>query len=58
MSRKTYIAFAAQFNSAKKLALNETEVNAIRDCAERIAQVCRADNSRFDTAKFMTACGF
>lgn len=58
MSHKHFKAMAEQFNSARKLALNETEVNAIRDCAERMAQVCRQFNPAFKTATFMEACGF
>ena len=58
MSRKHFKAIAQQFNSALKLAENDTERNTIRDCAERMAQVCREFNPAFRTDKFMEACGF
>lgn len=58
MSKKILVEIAAQFASAYKLALDDSERRAIRDCAERMAQVARNNNPRFDTDRFMAACGF
>lgn len=59
MTRKDYIAIAAAIKGPNPApaAISETW-NLCRDLiADRIADVLARDNSRFDRAKFLTACG-
>lgn len=58
LSRKDYVAVAEVFKYRVENAGNETELLAAELIADDIAKVFKADNSRFDTNRFLTACGF
>lgn len=58
VSRKLFVEVAAEFNAARKLAKSNGEIQAVRDCAERMARIFKSANPAFDTSRFMTACGF
>lgn len=59
MSRKDYIAFAEMI--AEELKHNATtadERRMLRRIAGAMTHVFCRDNARFDTDRFLTACGF
>ena len=61
MSRKNYEAIAAaikiEVNIADAMVTKSVRMDAIRGVAVEISRVCFSDNPRFDTAKFLAACG-
>lgn len=58
MTRKDYVAFAQLITEASDAENNSQEAEAaVRTLARRIADVFAADNSRFDRARFLKACG-
>jgi hypothetical protein len=50
MTRKHFIIMAAEV-----AALTDRE--QAKRLAEQLASICKAQNKRFDRARFMTACG-
>jgi hypothetical protein len=61
MSRKHYIEVAkvirSEVEKAEASSLLPETVQALTVLAEELADMFKADNSRFDRARFMTACG-
>ncbi len=57
MTRKDYEAFARAVSKMVFGSTNGTEIEASRECAELIADVCKADNPKFDRTRFLRACG-
>ncbi len=57
MTRKHYKEIADAFILASLNSESEREVIRLRSVANVIANQLQADNSRFDRARFMTACG-
>lgn len=58
MTRKHFKAIAAAIREANLNNENEREAIRLRIVTEKLADVCKADNDRFNKAKFMEACGF
>lgn len=61
MTRKDYIAIAARIKEAKTKAQEgyaTTKEDAIHIVAAGLADVLKKDNDRFDSVRFMEACGF
>ena len=59
MTRKHYIKFAGTFRHALDLSQQRDLLvnNAVRDIADTMADICAADNPRFDRERFLAACG-
>jgi hypothetical protein len=59
MTRKDYVKFAGAFRNALDLSQQRDLLvnHAVRDIADTMADICEADNPRFDRARFFTACG-
>lgn len=63
MSRKDYELIARAFFE-ERVEVNRTFIDpvmaerAMRQLAHRLAHELHAENSRFDTVKFICACGF
>lgn len=63
MTRKNYNALANAIAVERSVQnyytaeATEAAVNAIDDVARAIAKVCADDNGRFDTDRFLIACG-
>lgn len=64
MTKKDYILIAAAFVAAKHDACSKEDSRAAADMcdgadlsAEFLAESLQRDNSRFDRAKFLAACG-
>ena len=56
MTRKDYVAIAAAIKAAQRPATSETE-QSLREISLRLASIMQNDNSRFDRARFLKACG-
>lgn len=57
MTRKDYVLIADAIKRSAEFASRD-ERNAIAGAAAFIANAMRQGNSRFEKARFMTACGF
>ena len=57
MSRKVY-EFAAKHIKAQLHTCNDCCDHTLRALAESMADDFKADNDRFDRARFLKACGF
>lgn len=61
MTKKDYIKIAAQFaNAIEIIKENKIEVNSleiITALVKDFATMLQKDNERFDTDRFLTACG-
>ena len=70
MTRKDYVAIAQAFVACKQAAVANTKANdeeamqalnaavlGINNAAHFVAWTMEKDNSRFDTARFLKACG-
>lgn len=61
MSRKHYIKIAkvirSEVEKAEVSSLLPETVNALTEVADSLATMFKADNSNFDRARFMDACG-
>jgi hypothetical protein len=58
LTRKDYIALAAAIDIAWLEDAQSPPAEAMhRRLANKIADVCQQDNSRFNRAKFLKACG-
>lgn len=57
MTRKDYVLIANAIATAK-LNADREERPIISRAASHIAYALRRENSRFDTSRFMAACGF
>jgi hypothetical protein len=57
MSKKDYVAIAAVFRGQVETKADPKRVQMIRILAHGIADVMARDNSRFDRARFLQACG-
>ena len=64
MTKKDYVAIAGAIKTArtKQVTTGRTQHTifatwAVDDTAIAIADVLRADNSKFDTTRFLQACG-
>lgn len=57
MTRKHFNAIADAIIVARLHAETDGEVERLRVVASNIATVCKDQNSRFDRARFMAACG-
>lgn len=59
MSRKDYVAIAAAFKQqVGDWPANGTHWHSLKAVAEAVADAMKQDNSRFDRARFLAACGF
>lgn len=56
MTRKDYVAIAKAIASVRDPNDNLDEVVTASLIAEKIANVCAADNPRFDRERFIAAC--
>jgi hypothetical protein len=54
MTRKDYIRFAAML---KHIRPHWKDNECLDDVANRMCAIFKADNARFDRAKFLKACG-
>ena len=58
MTRKDYQLIASSILSELRCYDNSTPENsAIKELAQRLSYELSLDNPRFDTARFLTACG-
>jgi hypothetical protein len=57
MTRKDYVAIAAAIKLARSTNTKPGHQIAVSDVALLIAGVMADDNSRFDRARFLKACG-
>tara|TARA_R110000868_G_scaffold265066_1_gene523867 strand:- start:273 stop:467 length:195 start_codon:yes stop_codon:yes gene_type:complete len=63
MTRRDYVLLAAlvkrQYENVPEdeAMWEDGYCNAVLDMAEALADFCAADNSNFDRARFLTACG-
>ena len=57
MSRKHYIAIASAIAREYLESRNIDERKTLKFVARNLADVCAADNSRFDRERFYLACG-
>lgn len=58
MTKKHFIAIAAAFKTQfEKASDNPPAQAAIKECVDAFAGVAANDNPRFDTQRFLTACG-
>lgn len=57
---KRHFELIAEAFAAENYMPDDTEAtaNVLRRLADRLANEFRAENPRFDTARFMKACGF
>lgn len=55
MTRKDYVLIAEAISGAVKA---HGETGCVRLAADNLAHLLRRNNSRFDTSRFMDACGF
>lgn len=57
MTKKDYILIALVFKDARNAAANDMARQAGDDIAMRMARCLKLANPRFDTDKFLNACG-
>jgi hypothetical protein len=63
MSKKHFVKIAAMFKANLELAgtaensAQESARAAVRTCAQDFADIAAKDNSAFDRARFLAACG-
>ena len=59
MSKRDYVAIAKAIKDSivEPAQRSLTHYTACADVADRIADVCAADNPRFDRKRFLDACG-
>lgn len=62
MTKKYYEMIAGALWRSKPLAILNPKIDAVRQsvydmCVHNIADVCAADNPKFDRARFLKACG-
>lgn len=57
MTAKDYVKIAKAFEEAKPTGKTMEEAAQWVSDTEAIANVCAADNTRFDRKRFFTACG-
>ena len=57
MTRKDYIAIAAIFSQQVAQDAGKRGHTITQQLAERMADMMASDNSRFDRARFLKACG-
>lgn len=61
MTRKDYVLLHSCFKScysvARCLPDGKIRADAVKKCAETVAYCIRAENPRFDVARFMRDCG-
>lgn len=58
MSRKDYELIAKEFRTVVQASRSAVEVLVLRMMAKRLAKAFAMDNPRFDTDRFLSACGF
>ncbi len=58
MSRKDYVAIAEAIRAETDEWSSREQANAVYFVAKRLARKFQQDNNRFDTSRFMAACGF
>lgn len=58
MTRKDYVAIAEAIKSETDEWSSRDQANAVYFVAKRLARVFQRDNTRFETDRFMAACGF
>jgi hypothetical protein len=67
MTRKDYVNIAAAIRlTQKRITLTEStsqakrseQLRGVRRAAAHLADALKADNPRFDAARFLTACGY
>jgi len=61
MSKKDYQAIAGAIYATREMIYRDPSHDEVRNClladlADRLARVFRADNPRFDRARFIEAC--
>lgn len=57
MTKKHYIAIAAELQAALSLAEGKEARKSVERIAEGLANIFANDNPRFEKRKFMVACG-
>lgn len=57
MTRKHFEAIAKALKDSRPLSGTQGQRNTWEQCAVNLAGVCREGNPRFDTARFLEACG-
>lgn len=58
MTRKDYVTIADAIKAETDEWTGRAQGDAVYFVAKRLAHRFRLDNPRFETARFMTACGF
>ena len=57
MTRRDYVAIAAELADARRYSDHPEQRLGIDAAAERIADTLARDNPRFDRKRFLAACG-
>ncbi len=57
MTRKDYVAIAAAISKARGFCETDNQRRGVERSALCIAEVMQSDNSAFDRARFLKACG-
>jgi hypothetical protein len=58
MTRKDYVLIAEAIKAETDEWSTRDQSNAVYFVAKRLARQFQRDNTRFDTSRFMAACGF